>query len=410
LGKVNLFVGGNGSGKSNILEAIGLASASFGRGIGDIDLNEKGVRLSSPELMKSAHKNFEIPKTFELDCNFDNNINYKCNLTSKENDPHLRFHSESCYFNGVSQFGRSGNGSRAFGETLKARIDKSRGLWDQIRVAYDFDNQLGNVFEEFSKYSIYSPQTDYLRGVKLGSVLKSPIGLHGEGLPLAVNDLIGQFHDLNKIGKKSERQKNIHHLTQQALDLVFLPQWTNSVKVGKIDKSFISRGVQDTETDMVYFIDRFMREGRNTLTAYDSSEGTLFLLFISILLAHVEAPKYFALDNVDNALNPRLTRKLVEKIISMTKYVSEFDMDVGPRQVFLTSHNPTSLDAFDLFDEDQKIFIVKRNDKGQTIIDPLKPREGFTREKWSELMDGKNLSQLWLDGMISGANGIEEEI
>ena len=31
-GRVNLFIGGNGSGKSNLLEAIGLVSACLGRG------------------------------------------------------------------------------------------------------------------------------------------------------------------------------------------------------------------------------------------------------------------------------------------------------------------------------------------------------------------------------------------
>ena len=49
-GRVNLFIGPNGGGKSNILEAIGILSAALGRSIDPIDLDRKGVRLSLPRL------------------------------------------------------------------------------------------------------------------------------------------------------------------------------------------------------------------------------------------------------------------------------------------------------------------------------------------------------------------------
>ena len=82
-------------------------------------------------------------------------------------------------------------------------------------------------------------------------------------------------------------------------------------------------------------------------------------------------------------------------------------LSCGPRQVFLTSHNPTSLDAFDLFDEDQRVFVVERNEDGHTTVTRLKPRQGMTREEWQQAKNGRNLSQLWLDGEIRGALGQE---
>ena len=156
---------------------------------------------------------------------------------------------------------------------------------------------------------------------------------------------------------------------------------------------------------MVYFVDRFMNTKRRTLTVYDSSEGTLFLLFVAILLAHDDSPKIFALDNVDGSLNPRMTRALLETIIDVTKESSAEDLSCGPEQVFLTSHNPTSLDAFDLFDDDQRVFVVARNQDGQTTVNRLKPPRNATREEWHQAKNGRNLSQLWLDGEISGALG-----
>ena len=144
---------------------------------------------------------------------------------------------------------------------------------------------------------------------------------------------------------------------------------------------------------------------RRTLSVYDSSEGTLFLLFIAVLLSHNESPKTFSLDNVDSALNPRMTRSLLETVIDTTRDAAAHDLHCGPRQVFLTSHNPTSLDAFDLFDDDQRVFVVERNDVGQTVVNRLRPRPGMSRDDWEEAKNGRNLSQLWLDGEIRGALG-----
>ena len=166
-----------------------------------------------------------------------------------------------------------------------------------------------------------------------------------------------------------------------------------------------SRDVLDRSKDMVYFLDKFMHQTRNTLSAYDSSEGTLFLLFVAVLLTHNRSPKIFALDNVDSALNPKMTRDLLETIIEVTNTSCEEDLGIGPRQVFLTSHNPSSLDAFDLFDDTQRVFVVERNDDGHTEVQRLAPNKSMTREDWYEAASGRRLSQLWLDGWIRGALG-----
>lgn len=397
LGRVNLFIGGNGSGKSNILEAIGLLSACIDQGLRGRDLERKGMRLSPPELMKSAHKNAKLPKIFSLNANFSGNIHYQCNLTSRAHDPLLRFHSESCELNGKKQFGRSGAGAKVLGSSISSDLDKYRGMWDQIRFAFPFDASVEKTFSEFGRYAIYTPQTDFLRGKRGGALDVPPIGLHGEGLPEAA---------LSVILRSNENKKPLERdFANRAIRLVFLPDWTNRVRVGKIQQALVSQDIAEPSQEMVYFVDRFMREGRNTLSAYDSSEGTLFLLFVAILMAHEDSPRYFALDNVDNALNPKLTRKLVELMIELTDEVHEKDHPFGPKQIFLTSHNPTSLDAFDLFNPDHRVFVVSRNEKGHTLAERLEPAKDMTPEDWAIASNGKNLSQLWLDDMIEGANG-----
>ena len=54
LGHVNVFVGANGSGKSNLLEAIGVLSAAADGKVTDQTLLQRGVRPGVPQLYKSA--------------------------------------------------------------------------------------------------------------------------------------------------------------------------------------------------------------------------------------------------------------------------------------------------------------------------------------------------------------------
>ena len=47
LGVVNVFVGANGSGKSNLLEAVGILGAAAFGAVGDESRHYRGIRLSS---------------------------------------------------------------------------------------------------------------------------------------------------------------------------------------------------------------------------------------------------------------------------------------------------------------------------------------------------------------------------
>lgn len=406
-GRVNLFIGGNGSGKSNLLEAIGLASACLGRGLTDADIVSKGLRLTPPELMKSSFKNEDLPKTLELAASFTGKIEYKAVLQSSERDPLLRFFSESSTHSTEKIFGRSHRGARATGVTYADRLDPHRGIWDQIKATYSVPTQVSDTYSQFAKFMIYSPQTDFLRGRQAGRLSTPPIGLHGEGLPEAVSGLLDAWHKAQRGSTASAEGAQDWELINSCVEMMWMPGWASSFGLHRGKASLTSRDVADRSSRTVYFVDKFMHASRNSLSVYDSSEGTLFLLFMAIILAHPEAPRLFALDNVDSALNPRLTRKLVEQILKVVNTTKSKKTSFGAEQVFLTSHNPTALDAFDLFDEDQRIFIVQRNGKGHTVAERLKPAKGISREEWDLAVAGRNLSQVWLDGDIPGALGAE---
>lgn len=405
-GRVNLLIGGNGSGKSNVLEAIGVLAAALSRDISDTELARKGVRLTPPALMKSAFKGLALPMTLCLEADFDSDISYTLNLTARGTSSHLSFFTEHARKAGRKVFGRGKNGCVVFDQRLKREPENERGLWDFTRGFYEYDDAVVREFDGLSRYAIYAPQTEFLREVKSGSAQMPPIGLHGEGLAQAVQGLITRWglawHGRFEGPEKALRFSQL----DTAISLTWLPGWTKSVRVGAVDPILRSRDVALSEGQIVYFIDKFMHEKRRKLSAYDSSEGTLFLLFIAVLLGHAQSPKIFALDNVDSALNPKLTRRLIERMVEMVKRRAEHDLDIGPDQVFMTSHNPTSLDAMDLFDPDQRVFVVFRDDKGRTKIERLQPRADMTKEDWQREAGGRKLSQMWIDGDITGALGM----
>ena len=61
LGLVNVFIGANGSGKSNLLEAIGVLGAAANGRVDDEALLRRGVRPGLPVLYKSSFKSSRQP-------------------------------------------------------------------------------------------------------------------------------------------------------------------------------------------------------------------------------------------------------------------------------------------------------------------------------------------------------------
>jgi len=119
-----------------------------------------------------------------------------------------------------------------------------------------------------------------------------------------------------------------------------------------------------------------------------ANEGFLFLLFYLTAMISPDTPKFFAIDNVDNSLNPKLCTALMKLLVRLA---AEND-----RQLILTTHNPAVLDGLDLDDDDQRLFVVDRNPDGHTRmtrVPPFKPVNGA--EKLSP-------SQAFIRGFIGG--------
>ena len=407
-GNVNVFIGSNGSGKSNVLEAIGLFSACLERGVDAQTLDYKGVRLSAPHIFKSSFKNRRLPRAIRLEGTVAN-VEYKASLQAGEHSSHLQFFTESMTAGGRPVFSRAPRGFR-LGDRSMARspadtlyLDPHRSLWDTHGANLDTVGKSARMaLREISRYAIYTPQTAVMRGIVPDHRATEPLGLTGSRLPQAFRELLRQYRKSKK-GKGADVQRRRE--IGEALKMIWAPGWVSRVKVGPPDIDTVPEHLPASK-ETIHIVDKYLTLKRNTLSPYDASEGILHLIFMAVLLAHSDAPAVFALDNVDGTLNPRMVRFLVEHIVDA---IDENFLDNGgsthPKQVFLTSHNPTALDAIDLFDPEKHLFVVSRNERGHTVFDRIRPPDDMTKERWIEAMRGRNLSQLWLDGKIRKALG-----
>ena len=318
LGRVNVFVGANGSGKSNLLEAVGvLGAAAFGR-VDDETLLRRGVRPGVPSLYKTAFPSKDkVPRIF-FGATSGEGAKYEVSLWNPiENpDPAWRFMTERL--------------ERVGGEEVVTRGVKKYGKRNQeqgIAALETVNLQTGDsalaLMDELRAYSIYCPNTPSLRGLVQDVQSREPVGLAGGRLPEAVEELL----------IASKKNGMLAELMDEVRDLL---DWASDFSAGTSVGVPLSPSAARSRL-VIQFVDRFMSKGRNKLTGYDASEGALYILYCAVLALHPKAPKCLAIDNVDQALNPRLAQKLMEALCSWTARLN------GGRQWLLTAHNPAIL-------------------------------------------------------------------
>jgi hypothetical protein len=168
-------------------------------------------------------------------------------------------------------------------------------------------------------------------------------------------------------------------------------EWCETVGVDENRASLLSPAVPSSRL-VLYFQDRHMPDKWQRVSAYEASEGALYVLFAAVLAGHPAASPCFAIDDFDHALNPRLARALIERFCGWI-------LDAPfPRQVLLTSHNPLILDGLDLTDDRIRLFAVDRTNKGRTVA-----RRVVVDQKLMEKSEGEwPLSRLWVRGEIGG--------
>ena len=373
LGAFNVFVGANGSGKSNILEAIGVLGAAAAGRVGDESLLYRGVRPGLPDLYKTSFRGHKRENAIRFGA-YSGASSYEVELDNPSNQsPSWSYKTEKWLSAGKRIVGRSPASSEI------SALDSNRGLaaLEEVKMAGTAGSHLLSALQQFS---IYTPNTLKLRGIETDLQSRAPVGLAGGRLAEA-------SEELRRLARQDEALDDV---IEGILELV---DWVENFGARAGSDVPLSPSIP-RQAQVLYFRDRYMAEGRNILSAYDASEGALYVLFAAILAVHPDSPKFLAIDNFDATLNPRLVRSLSSK---MVEWVLDCD-----RQLLMTCHNPLVLDGLPLQDERVRLFAVDRSYGGMTVIRRVVVDEALM----AKAKEGWPLSRLWILGHLGGVPNV----
>jgi hypothetical protein len=387
LGLVNVFIGANGSGKSNLLEAIGVLGAAISGRVDDQTLLQRGVRPGIPALYKTSLKGQKIRSTITLEAagKWQNEqVDYKVSLDNPIEKPETnwRYVTENLTRNGKKIVSYSPRGKSFVSglSTMSTEILSLRphsGMVAFIQGYKELDGAPRELISVLNDYVVFSPITSVLRGIQTDPGQREPIGLYGGRLPEAVEDILDK--QKGKLGKLD-------------LDNIFdLLDWVSDFDIVPPSRQFLSSSVPSLRR-VIRFKDNWMLEKRGELSGYDASEGALYVLFMLTLALHPNAPRIFAIDNFDQAMHPRLARALA-RLFAQQILASD-----TLRQVLITTHNPLVLDGLNLQDERIRLFAVERDTQGATKVHRIQVSDEILQAS----QDGLSLSNLWVMGRLGG--------
>ena len=378
LSVVNVFIGPNGCGKTNLLEALGVLGAAASGRVDDSRLREHGVRLGTPRLYKSSFDGERMLPSIYLraGCSAPPSPSYTADLNNPLGDPRPAWLYKTEIWENTSP--RAKFSDRRPRVSSTTGLSKDAGLAALSMVSEGQNEPHVRFLARLRDYVIYSPATDVLRGVSADPQPSTPVGLSGGRLAEAVS----------RVRQLAAQTDHARHVAREARQLI---EWAASYRSQLRFAKTGSRAVPRVGRALV-FEDRYMRRDHRSISAYDASEGALYVLLMAVLAAHPDVPPTFAVDNFDTALNPRLVERLTRKFCEWIL--------VGPyqRQVLLTTHNPLALDGLDLSDDRIRLFVVERSRKGKTIVERL--NFGDVVDKWRA--KGMPLSRLWVTGELGG--------
>jgi len=363
LGRVNVFIGENGCGKSNILEAIALASAAAADKLDNEFLYPRGIRVTEPEFMRSAFDKENITKEIKINIKKRDDTAFNF-VIQNDNKPYSNWERSGYVSQEETIIGFFVRNPivNLENELIETGIDPYIDIeaFNSIKKIFD---QTSNAYKQSSldlnSFIIYSPENSSLHILKEEGQIQ-PLGTKGEGLLKLLRVLNAKSDKIDEIKKRIE-----------------LIDWFDDFKVPNYD---LERVVQ--------IRDRYLDKELPYFNQRSSNEGFLFLMFYFALFVSDDTPKFFAIDNIENALNPKLCTRLIQELVELAK---KYD-----KQVIFTTHNPAILDGLDLNDDEQRLFVIYRNVDGHTKARRISAPEPLEDD------DPVQLSEAFINGYLGG--------
>ena len=373
LGRVTVLIGANGCGKSNILEATALCSAAAGNKLDHEFLVSRGIRVpDDPRFMRSAFDARSVTHDITVSITGrqggetdDNDVakepgRFQCALQDKDNSPYSTWTNTA-----ISVINRSEKSIKSFQQELdtKNNLKVSVATAREILREIDAINQRRSSPVGLQDFLIYSPENSSLRTFETEGQIQ-PLGIKGEGL-FKLLTVLSAEQSTKQLAAIKER--------------LALLDWFDDFEV----VPGLSMGERN-----INIRDRYIDDTLSYFTQKSANEGFLFLLFYFTLFISRETPSFFAIDNIDASLNPKLCSRLLIELADLAKK--------HDKQAIVTTHNPAVLDGLNLNDDEQRLFVVFRNKLGHTKVKRIFKQEA------AEGQAPIPLSEAFLRGYLGG--------
>ncbi len=373
-GQVTVLIGENGSGKSNILEGIGFGVATASDRLSDDLLFSRGIRVTEVDWMMGKMKNAGV--AFKAKGAQSESITNVVAMRAPKGESlaHQWIIAQSSDKSELQSL------RTELGESFSDLFTKAKAEWLESSPDSATDPDFEKLFESYvlmdlrrqrldstpngralKDYLIFAPENSVLRRFDDEGAIR-PLGTKGEGL----------LKHLQFLASNPEFAKDLKHHLQ-------LLGWFSDLEL-------------PTEADemrgRLRIRDRWLSEDAPVFDQRSANEGFLYLLFYFTLMMSKHTPKFFAIDNIDNALNPKLCAELMRQLAVLAAKHG--------KQVICTTHNPAILDGLNLNDDMQRLYVVRRDSEGHTVVNRVnapRPRP-----------DGKSirLSTAFMEGMLGG--------
>jgi AAA15 family ATPase/GTPase len=365
LGRFNVFIGENGCGKTNLLEAMAMAAGAVTGKLDTEELYARGIRVAKPSITRSSFAKAKADKEIRINFTIGNNSDASSENTTTgvflhtqgSDDIYTQWQNDQSHNLPLDEIR----------ELLRSSSQPDINALSDINAFFDERARREELATELAEFTIYNINHLALRGIQSASK-RAPLGINGESLDL----LIASF-DKRTSTELLSRSKVV--------------AWVDKVLLDTEDELKLKGHKLGRSTSLLYFRDKFMRRNNNLFSAENANEGILHVLFYLALFISNKTPRLFGIDNIESALNPQLCRDLIKELAALSK--------THDKQALITTHNPAILDGLNLHDDEQRLFVVSRNDEGHTVTERIRVKPSVDGEKFK-------LSELWMRGHLGG--------